>query len=115
MNFYNFITSLTIKSFISASLLRNFSITKYLTGFFVCLFRATPAAYGGSQARGQIGTVATGYDTATAMQDPSHVFDLHYSSRQRRILNLPSKARDRTCVLMDASRVLNLLSPDRTV
>ena len=31
------------------------------TGKFVfCLFRATPAAYGGSQARGQIGAVAVG-------------------------------------------------------
>ena len=28
--------------------------------FFFCLFRATPTAYGGSQARGQIGDVATG-------------------------------------------------------
>ena len=25
-----------------------------------CLFRAAPAAYGGSQARGRVGTVATG-------------------------------------------------------
>ena len=28
--------------------------------FFFCLFRATRTAYGGSQARGQIRTVATG-------------------------------------------------------
>ena len=28
--------------------------------FFFCLFRATPTAYGGSQARGQIGAAATG-------------------------------------------------------
>ena len=27
--------------------------------FFFCLFRATPAAYGGYQARGRIGTVAS--------------------------------------------------------
>ena len=29
-----------------------------LSGFFVCFFRAAFAAYGGSQARGQIGAVA---------------------------------------------------------
>ena len=28
--------------------------------FFFCLFRVVPAAYGGFQARGQIGAVATG-------------------------------------------------------
>ena len=28
--------------------------------FFFCLFRAAPAAYGGSQARGQIGAIAGG-------------------------------------------------------
>ena len=28
--------------------------------FFFCLFRATPIAYGGSQARGQIGAIADG-------------------------------------------------------
>ena len=45
------------------------------------------------------------YTTATAMQDPSCVCDLHHSSRQHQSLNLLSKARDRTCVLMDASRI----------
>ena len=39
------------------------SILRFLffwVGFFVCflLFRAAPAAYGGSQARGQLGAVA---------------------------------------------------------
>ena len=32
--------------------------------------------------------------TATAMMDPSRVFDLHQSSQQRLILNPLSKARD---------------------
>ena len=41
--------------------------------------------------------------TATAMLYLSCVFDLHHSSRQHRILNPLSEARDRTCVLMDAS------------
>ena len=36
------------------------------------------------------------YPTGTAMQDPSHICDLHHSSGQRRILNPLSKTRDRT-------------------
>ena len=45
------------------------------------------------------------YTTATAMQDPSHVYNLHHSSRQRRILNPLSEARDQTCFLVDTSWV----------
>ena len=45
------------------------------------------------------------YATATATQDPSHVFDPHHSSRQRRILNPLMEARNQTCVLMDASQI----------
>ena len=36
------------------------------------------------------------YTTATATQDPSHVYDLHHSSQQHQILNPPSEARGRT-------------------
>ena len=50
------------------------------------------------------------YITATAMPDPTCVFDLHHSSWQRQILNPLSKARDWTYILMDTSRVCNLLS-----
>ena len=45
------------------------------------------------------------YATATAMPDPSHICNLHHSSRQCRILNPPSEARDRTCILRDASQI----------
>ena len=45
------------------------------------------------------------YARATAMQDLSRICNLHHSSRQHRILNPLSKARDRTRVLTDASRV----------
>ena len=45
------------------------------------------------------------YDTATVMQDPSCICDLHHSSWQCRILNPLSEARDQTCVLMDASQI----------
>ena len=43
------------------------------------------------------------YTTAIAMQDPSCVCNLHHSSWHYRIPNPLSKARDRTCVLMDTS------------
>ena len=38
--------------------------------------------------------------TATAVPDPSHIGDLHHSSRQHEILNPPREARD-PCILMD--------------
>ena len=46
------------------------------------------------------------YTTATAMQDPSLICDLHYSSRQPRIFYPLSGARDRTCNLMVPHRIL---------
>ena len=75
--------------------------------FFFGLFRAAPAAYGGgSQPRGLMGAVAAGlYTTATAAWDPSHVGDLHHSSQQHQALNPLSKARDQTCILIDASQI----------
>ena len=56
--------------------------------FVFCVFRAAHVAYGGSQARGQMETVAAGQ-----------------RSPQCRILNPLSEARDRTCILMDSSQV----------
>ena len=53
------------------------------------------------------------YVTATATPNPSHICDLHHSSRQRWILNPLSEARDPTCILMGTSRVLHLLSHNR--
>ena len=47
------------------------------------------------------------YTTATAMRDPSLIWDLHHSSGQRWILNPLSKAGDRTFILMDAIRVVS--------
>ena len=62
----------------------------FFSFFFFFLFRAILTAYGGSKARGQIRATAAG---------------LHHSSRQRQILNLLSKARDRTCNLMVPSQI----------
>ena len=87
---------------------QNFSL------FFIyfSFFRVVPVAYGSSQARDQIGAAAEAYATATATPDPdpSCVCDLHRSSRQCRIINPLSRARDRTRILMDTSQVLNMLS-----
>ena len=70
--------------------------------FFFCLFWAAPLAYGVSQARGQIGAVASGlcHSHSNAGSEPH----LHHTSRQRRILNPLSEARDPTHILMDTSR-----------
>ena len=43
------------------------------------------------------------YATATGTPDPSHVCDLHHSSRQRQILNPLSRARNRTHILIDTA------------
>ena len=45
------------------------------------------------------------YTMATARWNPRHICDLHHSSRQCRVLNPLSEARDRTHIFMDASRV----------
>ena len=50
------------------------------------------------------------YGTATATPDPSYLCDLCYSLWQLQILNPLREARDWTCILMDASCVLNRLS-----
>ena len=68
--------------------------------FFVfCLFRATPAAYGGSQARSQIRASPSSYSHSHARSK------LHLqptcSLWQCQILNPQSEARDQACTLMD--------------
>ena len=73
-----------------------------------CLFRAAPATYGSSQARGWTGAVA-----ASLHHSPSNAgskLDLQPTpqlSWQWRILNLLSEVKDRTHILMDTSQVLN--------
>ena len=43
--------------------------------------------------------------TTTATQDPSHICDLHHSSRQCQIPDPLSEARDQTRLLMDTSQI----------
>jgi len=54
------------------------------------------------------------YVTPIAMQDPSCIFDLHHSSQQHHILNSLSKAKEKTCILMDTSWALKPLSHNRS-
>ena len=72
---------------------------------FFCLFRATPVAYGGSQARVYLELQLPVYTTATATWDLSRICNLHQSSRQHQILNPLSEARDQTRNHMVPSRI----------
>ena len=71
----------------------------------VAISWAAPAAYGGSQARGQIELQLPVYATAMIMWDPSHICNLHHSLQQRQILNPLGEAKYLTRVLVDASQV----------
>ena len=63
-----------------------------ISSFFL---RTTPKAYGGSQARGRIKLPQLlAYAKATAMHDPSHVFDIYHSLWQHQVLNSLIEARD---------------------
>ena len=73
--------------------------------FFLVFLRSLPATCGGSQVGVESEIQLPAYTTATAMGDLSHICDLHHSSWQRQILNPLSKARDWTCILMDASEI----------
>ena len=59
---------------------------------------------------GQLELQLPAYATATAVEDPNQVCDLHHSSQKCQILNSLSEARDQTHFLMDISKVLNPLS-----
>ena len=74
---------------------------KLLLFFFFSVFRATPAAYGGSQAMGQIGATAAGpAPQPQQCRIQACVCNLHHSSQQRQTVYPLSKARDWTCNLM---------------
>ena len=67
-------------------------LTKEVVGnaYFDFDFSTVPMAHGGSESRGEIVAAAA---------------SLYHSSRQCRILNPLSKARDPTCILMDTSQI----------
>ena len=64
------------------------------SSFFLLLFRAAPAGYGGSHARGQIGATAAGLHHSHSNVGSEPVCDPHHSSQQGQIFNPLSKARD---------------------
>ena len=67
---------------------------------FLNLFTAVLAAYGSSQARGQIGAAAAGlYQNHSHTGSKPHTCDL----QQPQILNPLSEARDRTSILMETT------------
>ena len=71
--------------------------------FFFCLFRVTHLAYGSFQARGRIGAIVT--DLHHSHSNARSKLPLGPIPQQHWILNPPSKARDRTCVLRDTSQI----------
>ena len=75
--------------------------------FFCCyfLFMATHAVYEVPRIGVKSKLQLPAYTTVTATQDPSHISDLHHSSRQHRILNPLSEARDPTWIIMDTGWV----------
>ena len=72
--------------------------------YYFFLFRAPPVTCGSSQARGWIRAVAAGlHYSYSSMRYKLHLWPTT-SSWQRRILNLLSKARDWTSILLDTSQ-----------
>ena len=73
--------------------------------FFYIFFRAAGAAYGSSQARGQIRATAAGLHHSHNNAGLSHIYNLHHSSQQCWILNPLSEARDQIHMLMDTAQI----------
>ena len=73
----------------------------------VLVFRATGMAYGNSRLGVKSELQLLAYPTVTATPDSSCICDLHRSSRERRILNPLSEARDGTYILMEPSQALS--------
>ena len=81
-------------------------ILKYWTQFFYfLLFRAARGHTEVPRLGVELELQLLAYTTATAMPDPSHICELHYSSQQHWIFNPLSEARDGTCILMNTSWV----------
>ena len=84
----------------------HFSLKLFLFFLVFCLFRAPPVTYGHSQARVWIGAPAASHSHShsNAGSGP-HLRPTPHTSWQRWNLNPLSKARGRTCVLMDARQI----------
>ena len=69
-----------------------------------CPFRAAPAAYGGSQAGGQMRAIATGLHHSHSNTNSKPRLQPTPQLTQHQILDPLGKSRDQTCVLMDNSQ-----------
>ena len=77
--------------------------------------RATPIAYGGSQAMGPIRAAATGlHHSHSSDRSEPHPRPTHHSSWPHWIFNPLSKARNQTRILMDTSQVCYRQAMTRT-
>ena len=98
----------TFESYSLPSHVRNYDFISFLFSFsfFFCIFKAIPAEYGGSQARGLIGAVAAGlhHSRSHAGSEP-HLLPTPQLMATCQILNPLSEARDRTRNLMVPRRV----------
>ena len=116
---FSFSVSYRILESLFETLLSNYHQPFFIFFFFfffcfvvVVFFRAAPGANEVPRLGVKLELQFPAYPIATAIAvwDLSHVCDLHHCLWQHQILNLLSKGRDRTCIVMDASRVHNLLS-----
>ena len=74
--------------------------------FFFCLFRATPTAYGGYQASRRIGDIAASlHHSHSNVGSEPRLWPTPHRSWKCWILNPVSKARDQTCINMDAGQI----------
>ena len=76
-----------------------------LLGLILLLFRVTPRHMEVLPLGVKSELQLLAHAKATATSNPSRVCDLHYSSRQRRILNPRSETRAQTCVLLGTGQV----------
>ena len=89
--------------FIGAAI--SFPLLFLFFSFLSFFFRATPTAYGKSQAGVKLELQLLAYVTATATPDQRCICDLHHSSQQCQIFNPLSGTREKTHILMDTSQV----------
>ena len=80
-----------------------FSAIGYLIYLFICFLGLHPQHMEVLRPGVELDLQLPAYTTATAMQNPSYICDLHHSSWQLWIFNPWSEARDRTCILMVTS------------
>ena len=96
------VSDLTFRSLIHFEFIFVYSVKSVLLFF---LFRAEPTVYGDSKARGRIGAAAAGlrHSHSNARSEPHLLPTLKLTATGDP--NSLSKARDRTCILMDTSQI----------